>query len=238
MNAPRRKLFLLFFFSGSAAFHGCLPKKRILSLTQCLFLRPGTITQCRREGDGFVLLFYCFWFGEFKTSEGCTKKRHKGTLRQNLFCPEVPLAPFFKALPRFLNPPNPLHPHFHLPSPALQTDGCPVGNIHQEKNLLPWSLPEKRWTPDTEKSKKVYTLRRCVQCERRRLLWYVGKLCVTMSHAQMSLIWLLGACSHKVIFKRRCIRRTPRQWASLSCEPVGMAKARENWNFTQTIPIP
>ena len=87
--------FFALFFSGSAAFHGCLPRKRIPSLTHCLFLRPCPITRAR-GGDGFVLLFYCFWFGEFKTSEGCTKKRHKGTLRQNMFCPEVPLAPFLK----------------------------------------------------------------------------------------------------------------------------------------------
>ena len=105
-----------------------------------------------------------------------------------MFCPKVPLAPFLKRYRAFLNSPNPLHLHFHLPSPALHTDGCPAGNIHQEKNLLPWSLPEKRWTPDTEKKQKS-----------------------TPS---------AGA-----------FLRMPRQWASLSCEPVGMAKARGNEKF-------
>ena len=46
---------------------------------------------------------------------------------------------------------------------------------------------------------------------------------VAMSHAQMSRRWLPGARTQAGAFERRRIRRTPRQWASLSCEPVGMA---------------
>ena len=49
-------------------------------------------------GDGSR---YKYRFAWFKTSCGCTSKRHTGTLRQNEFCPEVPGAPFQKCCALF-----------------------------------------------------------------------------------------------------------------------------------------
>ena len=95
-----------------------------------------------------------FGFGSSKTSGGRVfQERHKDTLRQASLSRGT-LCTFLKSATALFASSKSLY-KFSLHTPALQTNGCPAGNIHQAKNPLPWSLPEKCWTPDAGKKQKI-----------------------------------------------------------------------------------
>ena len=128
-HVPTEVPFLTCLFRLSHFFR-CLPRTSFLSLTQCLFLSPRPITQCRRVDRSLYLICFLNLEDSKHPMDVIFKKGTRVRLTKQ-FVSDTPYT-FLKSATALFE--SSKSPHIHLP--ALQTDGCPGRNIHQAKKRV------------------------------------------------------------------------------------------------------